>query len=297
MDLPADVARGDQVTGGQRVGSVGRTGNAQGTSPHLHFSITQDGNPINPTEFLRGGEVAPPLEDPADEALATAPMPAQVFRGYTSQDLRGYLGFDLSGQSADQVLNPISQQPGAAGNIFGRETTPKQQGAVATLDDEFAAAAEELALVDASQGVMDMAKFMAGIRTVESGSADGNYGARNAGSGAFGAYQMLERFFPDFMRNAAGYWDGREDKVDWSWGNISNRAVQDQVARGVYEHFFNEYDGNWALMATAWHAGPGTVRKIQKAAGGKDWADITIADIEAGHRGESKYVNSVLGLS
>jgi hypothetical protein len=204
----------------------------------------------------------------------------------------GYLGFDITGQTADAVLNPVAMQPGGATNIFGREMT-QAQGDVPSFADELVA--EEVPLTDPTQGIMDMDRFMAGIRYTETGSRDGNYTDRNARSGAYGAYQFLERFWGDFVKQATPYWEGREGKANWTWGNINNRTVQDQVARGVYEHFLKLYEGNWNLVATAWHAGPGTVRKIRRLAGDKAWADITVADIEAGHPGEQRYIDKVFG--
>ena len=289
MDLPSNVAAGDQVTAGTRIGSVGDSGNAKGTTPHLHFSMKRDGNPVNPTQWLQGGELAPPPLDPVDEESSYT---AEPFKGYTSRNLMSYLGFDITGQTADAVLNPTSLQPGGMTNIFGREMT-QAEGDVPSLADELVA--EEVPLTDPTQGIMDMDRFMAGIRYTETGSRDGNYTDRNARSGAYGAYQFLERYWKDFVKQATPYWAGREGVADWSWGNINNRTVQDQVARGVYEHFLKQYEGNWNLVATAWHAGPGTVRKIREKAGGKAWADITVADIEAGHPGEQRYIDKVFG--
>jgi murein DD-endopeptidase MepM/ murein hydrolase activator NlpD len=50
---PARVHRGDRVWAGQRVGSVGRTGNARTVGCHLHFEIHLRGRPIDPAPQLR----------------------------------------------------------------------------------------------------------------------------------------------------------------------------------------------------------------------------------------------------
>ena len=46
-----DVELGDKVRAGQLIGTVGNTGNARTTSPHLHFGIYSNG-PIDPFHFI-----------------------------------------------------------------------------------------------------------------------------------------------------------------------------------------------------------------------------------------------------
>ena len=47
------VLPGDLVTAGQIIGAVGTTAAAESAqSPHLHFSVTQDGKTVDPDEFL-----------------------------------------------------------------------------------------------------------------------------------------------------------------------------------------------------------------------------------------------------
>ncbi len=46
------VRIGDKVAPGEKIGLVGKTGNA--TGPHLHFEIRQFGEPIDPTLLIRG---------------------------------------------------------------------------------------------------------------------------------------------------------------------------------------------------------------------------------------------------
>jgi murein DD-endopeptidase MepM/ murein hydrolase activator NlpD len=52
MARPA-VKRGERVNTGQRVGRVGRTGNAASTPCHLHFELHRSGRPVDPEPALR----------------------------------------------------------------------------------------------------------------------------------------------------------------------------------------------------------------------------------------------------
>lgn len=48
-----DVEEGDRVAAGQPIGAVGQTAAAEASQgPHLHFSVTRDGVPVDPAEFL-----------------------------------------------------------------------------------------------------------------------------------------------------------------------------------------------------------------------------------------------------
>ena len=49
------VEPGDTVTAGQIIGAVGTTASAEAAqSPHLHFSVTRDGEAVDPSAFLKG---------------------------------------------------------------------------------------------------------------------------------------------------------------------------------------------------------------------------------------------------
>jgi len=50
--------RGDQIRDGQRIGTVGNTGNARFTPPHLHFGIYRNG-PIDPFRFIAETDTVP----------------------------------------------------------------------------------------------------------------------------------------------------------------------------------------------------------------------------------------------
>jgi murein DD-endopeptidase MepM/ murein hydrolase activator NlpD len=53
MPSPALLHKGEQVYTGERVGAVGKTGNAITIGCHLHFEINLHGRPVNPEPSLR----------------------------------------------------------------------------------------------------------------------------------------------------------------------------------------------------------------------------------------------------
>lgn len=54
LDDYAQIAVGDLVSPGTVIGKVGNTGNARGTSPHLHYGIYSNGA-VNPYPLLQNG--------------------------------------------------------------------------------------------------------------------------------------------------------------------------------------------------------------------------------------------------
>ncbi len=55
MQEPTRWQRGVKVQAGINVGFVGNSGNASGTSPHLHFGMKKNGRSISPNDFLETG--------------------------------------------------------------------------------------------------------------------------------------------------------------------------------------------------------------------------------------------------
>ena len=54
-----EVAVGDVVVIGQKVGTIGSTGRS--TGPHLHFEVRVGGAAVNPTKFLKKNSRGPHL--------------------------------------------------------------------------------------------------------------------------------------------------------------------------------------------------------------------------------------------
>ncbi|NJD09465.1 MAG: hypothetical protein FIB01_03120 [Gemmatimonadetes bacterium] len=64
------VKRGATIGAGDTIGTVGNTGNARGSSPHLHFGLYRPGMvPVDPAPFLAAAAGAEP-ELPSDSAVA-----------------------------------------------------------------------------------------------------------------------------------------------------------------------------------------------------------------------------------
>ncbi len=50
------LSQGMRISGGELLGGVGNTGNAEGTENHLHFEVRRGGRSVNPNEFLTNGQ-------------------------------------------------------------------------------------------------------------------------------------------------------------------------------------------------------------------------------------------------
>jgi murein DD-endopeptidase MepM/ murein hydrolase activator NlpD len=53
------VRVGQQVNAGQLIALVGKTGNASGTAPHLHYEVWINGRAVNPAPLLSNAGAAP----------------------------------------------------------------------------------------------------------------------------------------------------------------------------------------------------------------------------------------------
>lgn len=65
------VGSGMHVNTGDTIGLIGNTGNAKGTTPHLHFGIYTTGGAINPLAFIEPNNSKPPEIKAAEPATKT----------------------------------------------------------------------------------------------------------------------------------------------------------------------------------------------------------------------------------
>ncbi|MEN8233783.1 MAG: M23 family metallopeptidase [Actinomycetota bacterium] len=75
MDGEAVVKNGERIGAGSHLGFVGDSGNARGTSPHLHFSIRKGSTIVNPYTYLQGSKNAGNYYSPGDAAHAVEGQP------------------------------------------------------------------------------------------------------------------------------------------------------------------------------------------------------------------------------
>lgn len=106
-----NVAPGQRVVAGQPLGTVGDTGNAKGTSPHLHYSVNStsgaETGDVNPYSYLQGGVS---LADMTPEQLAMISGLSSHFSwqpgdlSFASDD-DGPIGMVAEEPSIDDIVN------------------------------------------------------------------------------------------------------------------------------------------------------------------------------------------------
>ncbi len=76
LDQHSELEPGDRVQVGSQLGTVGNTGNARGTPPHLHYGIYEAGGAINPFPLLRDPAPARPARPAAAARPSSTASPA-----------------------------------------------------------------------------------------------------------------------------------------------------------------------------------------------------------------------------
>ncbi len=124
-----DVMRGNKVVKGQLIGWMGDSGNAESTTPHLHFEIrAPDGDPLNPYQSLRNAtKIAAPINHPA---LPNEILPFEAFSGGASIALA-----NLDGDSGIEIV--AGARAGGGPLVRTYETTNKVKDSWYAYDPNF----------------------------------------------------------------------------------------------------------------------------------------------------------------
>ena len=107
----ADVQPGQKVTAGQRIGTSGHSGHV--TGPHLHFEVTKDGTPVDPSVILTGAAQIDPSKAGNGKYSTSSTNDAGGFSGATlSASVNDLLGISAPTTSASVPAWTGSSSPG-----------------------------------------------------------------------------------------------------------------------------------------------------------------------------------------
>lgn len=96
------------------------------------------------------------------------------------------------------------------------------------------------------------------LRAISGRESGGNYGARNADSGALGKYQIMPGNIPSWSREALGRSISAQQFAN-------SPRLQEQIAQYKLRQYYNKWGPEGA--AVAWYAGPGNANKYMRARG------------------------------
>lgn len=105
------VQQGQWVSKGQLIGTVGNTGNAQTTTPHLHFGIYTSGGAIDPLPYVK---TSPVISQPLPAKQQSTAKTSNTKRKQTTTNSRKSTGNSAVGtifkNTAVQVITGILQR-------------------------------------------------------------------------------------------------------------------------------------------------------------------------------------------
>ena len=186
--------------------------------------------------------------------------------GLLGDTLGGLFGKAAGLPSADitagvvNVSGPISGLGGLAGAAANGNTPG---GSVASLvGSGLPGIGDKASTFTAGRTAGDLDRYASAIRTIESGSAAGNYGAlgpiTKSGDRAYGAYQVMGNNVPSWTQKALGRTLTPEQF-------LGDRAAQDAVFRDQFGGSVGRY-GNPQDAASVWFTG----RPLSQGAGARD---------------------------